>query len=44
MQSVPITTNVTLNSAYGEVHVMEHYMIKFFSELQQVGGVFNEQS
>jgi len=39
MQSVPITTNVvSLNSAHDEVYSLQHYMIKFVSDLQQVGG------
>ena len=40
-QSVPITTNVvSLNSAHGEVYSIQHYMIKFVSDLRQVGGFF----
>ena len=40
MQSVLITTNiVSSNSAHGEVYLM-HYVIKFVSDLQQVGGFF----
>jgi hypothetical protein len=39
MQSVPITTNVTSsNSAHGEVYSMQHYVIKFVSDVRQVGG------
>jgi hypothetical protein len=35
MQSVPITTNVvSLNRAHGEVYLMQHYVIKFPSDLQ----------
>jgi hypothetical protein len=35
MQSVPITTNVvSLNPAHGEVYLMQHYVIKFPSDLQ----------
>ena len=38
MQSVPITTNVvSLNSAHGEVYLIQHYAIKFVSDLRQVG-------
>ena len=38
MQSVPITTNVvSSNPAHGEVYSIQHYMIKFVSDLQQVG-------
>ena len=39
MQSVPITTNiVSLNRAHGEVYSIQHYVIKFVSDLQQVDG------
>jgi len=39
MQSVPITTNVmSSNPAHGEVYLMQHYVIKFVSDLRQVGG------
>ena len=38
MQSVPITTNVvSLNPAHGEVYLMQHYVMKFVSDLLQVG-------
>ena len=38
MQSVPITTNVvSSNPAHGEVYSIQHYVIKFFSDLLQVG-------
>ena len=41
MQSVPITTNdVSSNSANGEVYSIQHYVIKFVSDLRQVGGFF----
>jgi hypothetical protein len=34
MQSVPITTNVvSSNPAHDEVHYMQHYVIKFVSDL-----------
>jgi hypothetical protein len=34
MQSVPITINiVSLNPAHGEVYSIQHYVIKFVSEL-----------
>jgi predicted metal-binding membrane protein len=37
MQSVPITTNVmNLNSAHGELCMIQLYVIKFVSELRQV--------
>ena len=39
IQSVPITTNIVgSNPAHGEVYSIQHYMIKFASDLQQVGG------
>jgi hypothetical protein len=39
MQSVPITTDVvSSNPTHGEVHSIHHYVIKFVSDLQQVGG------
>ena len=39
MKSMPITTKVvSSNPAPGEVYSMQHYVIKFVSELRQVGG------
>ena len=39
MQSVPITTNVVgSNSTHGEVHLIQHYVIKFVSDLRQISG------
>jgi hypothetical protein len=39
MQSLPITTNVVnSNPVHGEVSSMQHYVIKFVSDLQQVDG------
>jgi hypothetical protein len=39
MQSVPITTKVvSSNPAHGEVCLIQHYVIKFVSDLWQVGG------
>jgi hypothetical protein len=39
MQSMPITTNVVRSSSrLSEVYVIQHYGIKFVSDLQQVGG------
>jgi hypothetical protein len=39
MQSVPINTKVvTLNPAHGEVYSIQHYVIKFVSDLRQIGG------
>ena len=39
MKSVPITTKiVNLNPAHGEVYLMQNYVIKFVSDLQQVSG------
>ena len=39
MQSVPITTKVgSSNPAHGEVYSMQHYVIKFVSDLRQISG------
>ena len=39
VQSVPITTNVvSSNPVHGDVYSMQHYVIKFVSDLRQVGG------
>jgi hypothetical protein len=39
VQSVPITTKVvSLNPAHGEVYSIQHYVIKFVSDLRQVSG------
>ena len=39
VQSVPITTNiVNLNPDHDEVYSKQHYVIKFVSNLPQVGG------
>jgi len=39
MQSVSITTKVvSSNLAHGEVYLIQHYVIKFVSDLRQVGG------
>ena len=39
VQSVPITTKVvSWNPADGDVYSIQHYMIKFVSDLQQVDG------
>ena len=39
MQSVPITTNVVSSiPADGKVYSIQHYVIKFVSDLRQVGG------
>ena len=41
MQSVPITTTVmSSNPVHGEVYLIQHYVIKFVSDLRQVGGFF----
>ena len=38
VQSVPITTKVvSLNPVHVEVHSIQHYVIKFVSDLRQVG-------
>jgi hypothetical protein len=39
VQSVSITTEVvSSNPVHGEVYSIQHYVIKFVSDLQQVGG------
>ena len=39
VQSVPITTKVvSSNPVHGEVYSIQHYVIKFVSDLRQVGG------
>jgi hypothetical protein len=39
VQSVPITTKVvSSNFVHGEVYWIQHYVIKFVSDLRQVGG------
>ena len=39
LQSVPITTEVvSSNLAHGKVYSIQHYVTKFVSDLQQVGG------
>jgi len=41
MQSVPITTKVVRsNLAHAEVYSIQHYVIKFVSDLRKVGGLF----
>jgi hypothetical protein len=38
-QAVPITTKVvSSNPVHGEVYSIQHYVIKFVSDLRQVGG------
>ena len=38
VQTVPITTKIVNSSpARGEVYLMKHYVIKFVSDLRQVG-------
>ena len=39
MPSVPITTDVSSNPAHGKVYSIQQYVIKFVSDLRQVGGV-----
>jgi hypothetical protein len=39
MQSVHITTQVSSNPTHGEVYSIQLYVIKFVSDLRQVGGV-----
>jgi hypothetical protein len=39
VQSVPITTKVvSSNPVHGEVYSVQHYMIKFVNDLQQISG------
>ena len=39
VQSVPITTEVvSSNPIHGDVYLIQHYVIKFFGDLRQVGG------
>jgi len=39
MQLVPITIKVVnSNPTHGEMYSIQHYVIKFVSDLQQVGG------
>jgi len=39
IKSVPITTKVvSSNPTHGEVYLIQHYVIKFVSDLRQVGG------
>ena len=39
LQSVPVTTKVvSSNSAHSEVYSIQHYVIKFVSDLRKVGG------
>jgi hypothetical protein len=43
VQSVPITTKVvSLNPVHGEVYSIQHYVIKFVSDLRQVGGFLHQ--
>ena len=40
VQSVPINTNiVSSNPAHDEVYLIQHYVIKFVSDLRQVRGL-----
>ena len=41
MQSVPITTDVA-SSNLGQSKVSQHYVIKFVSDLRQVGGFLRQ--
>jgi hypothetical protein len=39
VESIPITTKiVSANSAHGDVYSIQHYVIKFVSDLRQVDG------
>ena len=43
VQSVPITTKVvSSNPVHGEVYHIQHYVIKFVSDLTQVSGFLRE--
>ena len=43
VQSVPITTNVvSLNPVHAEVYLIQHYVIKFVSDLRQVSGFLHQ--
>ena len=43
MQSVPITTNiVSSNLVHGEVYSVQYYVIKFVSDLWQVGNFLHQ--
>jgi hypothetical protein len=41
VQSMPITTKVLrLNPTHGEVYLIQHYVIKFVSDLWEISGFF----
>ena len=43
VQSVPIITEVvSSNPVHGEVYLLQHFVIKFVSELQQVRGFLRQ--
>jgi hypothetical protein len=43
VQSVPITTEViSSNPVHGEVNLIQQYVIKFVSDLQQVSGFLHQ--
>jgi hypothetical protein len=43
VQLVHITTKVvSSNPVHGEVHTIQHYAIKFVSDLRQVGGFLHK--
>ena len=43
MQSVPITTEfMSSKLAHAEVYSIQHYVIKFVSDLRQVGGFLHD--
>ena len=43
VQSVPITTNVvSSNLVHGKVYLIQYYVIKFVSDLRQVGGFLHQ--
>jgi hypothetical protein len=45
VQSLPINTKVvSLNPVHGEVYLIQHYVMKFVSDLRQVGGTTPDSS
>jgi hypothetical protein len=43
--SVPITAKVvSSNPVHGEVYSIQHYVIKFVSDMRQVGGFFHHDT
>jgi hypothetical protein len=42
VQSVLITTKVSLNHVHGEVYSIQHYVIKFVNDLRYVSGFLHQ--